>query len=261
GEQPQQPRRAVRLGRIADRHAPGIRRHRAAERAGTRADRRIVVDIQRRSVLRSERDEITPAHRERVARRETRRVGEQRGGEAHRSDAMALITSPISAARRRPTTPAFTPASADCAHGRARSAPHDGSAAKTTRNAGRKIPTSAIAAPATPLGGQTAKRSTIALGSLYEGNGAIAAPRYAANVKSGPGTAWAVPVTGDELLLRHPAGRHDLVLQQGQHDVTAAEDEGARAIEGIEQRDAAARNGDPRERKHQEQRQVERTAG
>ena len=53
---------------------------------------------------------------------------------------------------------------------------------------------SAIAlALATPLGGQTAKRSTIALGSLYEGNGAIAAPRYAANVKSGPGTAWAAP--------------------------------------------------------------------
>src|SRR5207249_6281661 len=117
GEQPQQPRRAVRLGRIADRRAPGIRRHRVAERAGTRADRRLVVDIQRRSVLRSERDEIAPAHRERVARRETRRVGAEPGGEGRGSDGMAGIASPISAAGRGPNTPAVTPAREDWARG------------------------------------------------------------------------------------------------------------------------------------------------
>src|SRR5439155_377933 len=146
----------VRMGVDAGPDAQEDRRARVAFRGDASEERDLVEVVD---------DDAADAFRAPPQQLVLARVG------AVEEDAMALITSPISAARRRPTTPAFTPASADCAHGRARSAPHDGSAAKTTRNAGRKIATSAIAAPATPFGGQTAKRSTIALGSLYEGNG------------------------------------------------------------------------------------------
>ena len=80
------------------------------------------------------------------------------------------------AASRIPTTAAFVPVSARRTPTDARSRSQNGSAPKISRNDGRKMATVAMAAPGTPLG-----------------VGPATAPRNAANVNSGPGTAWAAP--------------------------------------------------------------------
>src|SRR5205823_12942965 len=63
-----------------------------------------------------------------------------------------VMTGVYSAASRTPTTAAFTPRSVACTAGRERSTPHVPRATNASRNDGRKIATSAIAAPAQPLG-------------------------------------------------------------------------------------------------------------
>ena len=50
GHDPQEPRRAVRLRRIADRRSSRIATERVTKRAGARADRGLVVYVQRRAV-------------------------------------------------------------------------------------------------------------------------------------------------------------------------------------------------------------------
>ena len=75
-----------------------------------------------------------------------------------------------------PTTAAFTPRIAACAQACRRNASQNGRAPVTTSSPGRKMATRHSAAPAHPFGG-----------------GPITAPRYAAKVKSGPGTACAAP--------------------------------------------------------------------
>ena len=49
-------------------------------------------------------------------------------------------------------------------------------------------------------------------------------------------------VPRDELLVRHPAGRHHLGLEQRQHHVAAAEDERARPVEAVEDRQRLTRH-------------------
>ena len=95
---------------------------------------------------------------------------------------------------------------------------HSGSTPPSSRNDGRKIATSAIAAPATPFG-----------------DGSWIAPRYAEKVKSGPGHRLDEPVAREELLLAHPAGRDDRVVQERQHDVTSPEHERARAVHRMDE--------------------------
>jgi len=66
----------------------------------------------------------------------------------------ALVqTGVMSAAIRIPTTAAFVPDSARRKPADPRSWSQNGSAPKISRNEGRKIATSAIVAPASPLGG------------------------------------------------------------------------------------------------------------
>ena len=60
-------------------------------------------------------------------------------------------------------------------------------------------------------------------------------------MKSGPGHRLGRAVAGHELLVRHPAGRHDLGLQQRQHDVPAAEHQRADAVEAVEDGERLAR--------------------
>ncbi len=118
-------------------------------------------------------------------------------------DAMARAI-PTSAASSSPTTAALMPRSADRAHGRVRSAPHDGSAANTRRDPGRKI-------------ASVARERT-----RYELRRAVA---------------------GHEFVLTEPDPRlDDLGMEERQHDVAAAEDERAGAIEGVDQPHLAARH-------------------
>ncbi len=91
------------------------------------------------------------------------------------------MTAPVqigvySAASRMPTTAALIPASARRNPTDPRSQSQNGSAPKISRNDGRKMPARAIVAPGMPFGA-----------------GAATAPRYPANVNSGPGTACAAP--------------------------------------------------------------------
>src|SRR5581483_11122609 len=209
-EEREEPGRDVRLRRVADRRGPGIARaQRLAEGAGAREDGRHVVHVEGRAVLGGERDEIASADGEPVLERDARRVGEEVGGERHKSDAMTDLASVMSAASSSPTTEAFTPRSALCAHDRVRSAPHEGSAANTRRNAGRKIAIVAMSAPAMPFGGHGPKRSppSEGAGSSAPGYGAMRAPRYAAKVNSGPGTACAAPYPArNSSSVTHPGG-------------------------------------------------------
>jgi hypothetical protein len=85
-------------------------------------------------------------------------------------------TGSYSAAPSIPTTAALTPLIMACAPARFRKASQNGSAPSRTRIPGRKMPARPSAAPASPCG-----------------SGDTTVPRYAANVKSGPGTAWAAP--------------------------------------------------------------------
>ncbi len=60
-------------------------------------------------------------------------------------------------------------------------------------------------------------------------------------MKSGPGHRLGQAVARQKHLVRHPARRHHLSLQQRQHDMAAAEDQRARSIESLEQRNALGR--------------------
>jgi len=68
-----------------------------------------------------------------------------------------------------------------------------------------------------------------------------------------PGHRLRRAIAGQELGVRHPAGRHDLGLQQRQNHVTAAEDEGTRPVEGIEDGQRRRRNRLTQEWQHHEQ--------
>ena len=122
-----------------------------------------------------------------------------------------------SAAARRPTTAAPTPVSAAWTTAWRRTDDQSGSTPPSSRNDGRKIATTASAAPATPFGA-----------------GSWIAPRYAENVEERPGHRLREPVAGEEVLLAHPPGRDDRVVEQRQHDVAAAEHERAGAEHGVE---------------------------
>ena len=90
---------------------------------------------------------------------------------------MALVqTGSYNAASRRPTTPALTPASAAWVRALERRRCQKGHTPITSRNEGAKIAMRQTAAPAQP-----------------DGWTFMDAPRNAANVKSGPGTACAKP--------------------------------------------------------------------
>ena len=101
------PRRAVRLRRVADGHPAGIDpRERLAVLTCARANARFVVDVERRAVLRGERDEVASADREVTVGPDARGVGEDvgvRGGRAHPAHDAARRVTPIRAVRvRRP---------------------------------------------------------------------------------------------------------------------------------------------------------------
>ena len=53
-------------------------------------------------------------------------------------------------------------------------------------------------------------------------------------MNSGPGTACAIPVSGDELVAGDPSRRDHFRLQQRQHDVAAAEHQRSGAVEPVE---------------------------
>ncbi|CPL99041.1 Uncharacterised protein [Bordetella pertussis] len=92
-----------------------------------------------------------------------------------------LATAPVqtgsySAASRMPTTPALTPASAARTAGRPRRTFQKGSAPTSKSAPGRKISAVQASAPGQPPSGAGSS-----------------APRKAAKLNSGPGTAWAAP--------------------------------------------------------------------
>ncbi|ASN68713.1 hypothetical protein 9F5_26 [uncultured Caudovirales phage] len=104
---------------------------------------------------------------------------------------MALVqTGLYKAARRRPTTAAFTPESAAWVRKLFRSCSQNGNTPITSKNEGAKIATTHAVAPSQP-----------------EGWAFMDAPRNAANVKSGPGTACAKPYPARNVsLATHPFG-------------------------------------------------------
>src|SRR5690606_3980619 len=86
------------------------------------------------------------------------------------------ITGSHRAAARRPTTPALAPMIARRTRCIDLTRARNGRVATTRRAPGRKIATRAIVAPSAP-----------------EGPVVVTAPRKAATLNSGPGTAWAAP--------------------------------------------------------------------
>ncbi len=90
---------------------------------------------------------------------------------------IALVqTGSYSAASSNPTTAALTPASAAWLRRLPRSRSQNGNAPNTSRKEGANTASRQMVAPSQPLG------------PLF-----IEAPRKAAKVNSGPGTAWAAP--------------------------------------------------------------------
>ncbi len=101
--------------------------------------------------------------------------GEEQQGEVGTGRRMPSVQSGwYSAASSRPTTAALTPASVARTRRSWRRRSQNGKAPATSRNDGRKIASRHSSAPLQPFGA-----------------GPEAAPRNAAKVKSGPGTAWA----------------------------------------------------------------------
>ena len=113
---------------------------------------------------------------------------------------------------------------------RRRNASQNGSAPVTSRSPGRED------------GDEAEGRAAHAVGRRRHHR-----PQIGGEGEERPGHGLSGAVAGEKGVVAHPARRHHRGLQQGQHDVAAAEDERARAIERLEHRDRLARRrGAPR---------------
>ena len=129
------------------------------------------------------------------------------------------------------------PATAAWTTSRSRAADQSGSTAPRSRNDGRKIATSAIAAPGDPVRRRLPDRTEI--GREREER---------------PGHGLGGAVAGQERLLGDPARLDDGVVQERQHDVAAAEHERARPVEARRQVEGVGRAEVGGERQADEQR-------
>jgi hypothetical protein len=104
---------------------------------------------------------------------------------------------------------ALIPGRADCMERFRRNLSQNGRTPTTSKNDGAKI----------------AKRQIIPP-SHRVGSTCMEAPKNAANVNSGPGTACAAPYPARNRVVPNQSLRHDRCLQQREHDMTSAEHEG-----------------------------------